>query len=61
MGRQVSRRHAGANLINFYLMRETARPLLFSLMITLAAMRVKAALRLMFTIKYVWVTPWFNI
>lgn len=30
-------------------------------MITMLAMPVKAILRLGFTVKYVWVTPWFNI
>jgi len=31
------------------------------LLLTMAALPVKMALRLAFNIKYVWVTPWFNI
>lgn len=40
-------RHAGANLINFYLVRETARPLLLSLLVTLAALLLERTLRLL--------------
>lgn len=47
MGRRVSRRHTGAGLINIYLVRETARPLLFSLLITLAALLLERTLRLL--------------
>lgn len=47
MGRQVSRDGTSAKLINFYLVRETARPLLFALMVTLAAMLLERTLRLL--------------
>ncbi len=47
MGRQVSSARTGANLITFYLVREISRPLVFSLLITLAAMLLERTLRLM--------------
>ena len=31
------------------------------LLVTMLALPVKIALRLLFRVKYVWVTPWFNI
>ena len=31
------------------------------LLLTMAAIPVKMALRLLLNVKYVWVTPWFNI
>ena len=30
-------------------------------MLTMVALPIKMALRLMFNIKYVWITPWFNV
>lgn len=43
----MSARRTGANLITSYLVRETSRPLLFSLLITLAALLLERTLRLM--------------
>ncbi len=43
----MSSARTGTNLITFYLVRETARPLAFSLLITLAAMLLERTLRLM--------------
>ncbi len=31
------------------------------LLVSMLALPVKIALRLLFRVKYVWVTPWFNI
>jgi hypothetical protein len=32
-----------------------------ALLITMLALPIKIILRLLFRIKYVWVTPWFNV